>query len=116
MGDRTGLHLGSGGTSLSDTAEEARRISRPSYADNLHLQGLKSEDGKTRDGSRYFLQQLLAAPQPPGAAGIVLNGHAATNGAAAQCLAAEVLSGQTDTQHWLRNTAKSFRAGASGCA
>lgn len=80
------------------------------------LQALKSEDGKTRDGSRYFLQQLLAAPQPPGAAAsAVPNGHpgGATNGLTARCPAAEVLAGQSDTQHWLRTTARSFRAGKS---
>lgn len=76
------------------------------------MQGLKSEDGKTRDGSRFFLQQLLAAPQPsPAAAGATANGHGGGGGAAEQCLAAEVLATQTDTQHWLRNTAAAFRAG-----
>lgn len=76
------------------------------------MQGLKSEDGKTRDGSRYFLQQLLAAQQPgAAAAGATANGHAGVAAHAEQCLAAEVLATQTDTQHWLWNTAKVFRAG-----
>ena len=80
-----------------------------------YTQGLKSEDGKTRDGSRYFLQQLLAPPQHSAiTAGATANGHASTSGVPRQCLAAEVLATQTDTQHWLRNTAKAFRAGKSG--
>lgn len=76
------------------------------------VQAMKSEDGKTRDGSRFFLGKLLVSQGLPVEGAAKVAAAAPGRSAALPSLAADVLLPQLDTQLWLRATAAAFRAGA----